>query len=82
MNIFHIPFISDYFQQILFTLRVSSLLFLLNDASVDIVDDEGSFQFSLKTEFTPSSYVHITLAAGIEVEAPCFTQTATVLKTY
>ena len=40
-----------YFQQILFTLRVSSLLSPLNDASVDIVDDEGSCKFSPEAKF-------------------------------
>ena len=46
------PIYFFYCQQISFTLRVSSLLSLLNDTSVDIVDDEGSFQFSSKIEFT------------------------------
>ena len=36
----------------LFTLRVSSLLSPLNDASGDIVDDVGSFQFSSEGEPT------------------------------
>ena len=49
---FYFPFIFYYFQQVLFTLRVSSLLSPLNDASGDIIDDEGSFQFSAETEFT------------------------------
>ena len=48
---FYISFISCYCQQVLFTSRVSSLLLLLSDASVDIVDDEGSFQFSSDAEF-------------------------------
>ena len=43
---FYISFIFYYWQQVLCTLRVSSLLSPLSDASVDIVDDEGSFQFS------------------------------------
>ena len=33
-------------------IKFSSLLSSLNDASVGIVDDEGSFEFSLKAEFT------------------------------
>ena len=33
-------------------IKFSSLLSSLNDASVGIVDDEGSFEFSLKVEFT------------------------------
>ena len=36
MNIFHIPSIFYYCQQVLFTLRVSSLLSPLNDVSVDM----------------------------------------------
>ena len=44
MNTFYIPSIFYYFQQFLFTFRVSSLLSPLNDASGDIVDDEGSCQ--------------------------------------
>ena len=44
----------------LFTLSVFSLLSSLNDASVDIVDDEGSFEFSPK--------------AGVTLESPHFTQ--------
>ena len=43
---FFISFIFYYCQQVLCTLRVSLLLLPLNDASVDIVDNEGSFQFS------------------------------------
>ena len=31
---------------------IAALRVLLNDASVDIVDDEGSFQFSPEAEFT------------------------------
>ena len=48
MNIFYIPFIFYYWEQVLFTLRVSSLLSPLNDASGGIVDDEGFFNFLLK----------------------------------
>ena len=48
MNIFCISFVFYYCQQVLFTLRVSPLLSPLNDASVDIADDEDSFQFRLK----------------------------------
>ena len=43
---------NDYYcQQVLFTSRVSSLLSLLNNASLDIVDDEGSFQIFPEAEF-------------------------------
>ena len=48
MNIFYIPFIFYYWEQVLITLRISSLLSPLNDASGDIVDDEGFFSFLLK----------------------------------
>ena len=33
-------------------LRVFSLLSLLNDVSIDIVDDEGSFESPAEAEFT------------------------------
>ena len=62
MNIFYILFIFYHCQQILFTLRVSSLLWSSNDASADIADDEGSFQFSPEAEFTLHLHVHITIA--------------------
>ena len=52
LNIFYIPFIFYYYQQALFALRVSLLLSLLNDASVDIGDDVDSFQISPGAEFT------------------------------
>ena len=42
----------DNEEQILFTLKLSSLLSPLNDTFFDIVDDEGSFQFSPEVEFT------------------------------
>ena len=60
----------------LFILRVSSLLSSLNDAPVDIVDDEGSFEFSPKAEFTSPLHVqfHFTLAIGTETESPIFAQ--------
>ena len=70
MNTFYNPFFFYHCQQVLFKLRVSSLLSPLNDASVDIVDDEGSFQFSPEAEFTSHLYVHITLAKDTEVGSP------------
>ena len=73
MNIFFILFIFYYWQQVLFTLRVSSLLSLLNDASVDIVDDEGFFSFLLKVNAQPL-YVHVTLLTDTEAESPWFAQ--------
>ena len=41
-----------------------------NDTSVDIVDDEGSFEFSPKAEFTSPLYVLITHAADTEATSP------------
>ena len=40
----------------------SSLLSPLNDTSVNILDVEGSFQFSLEAEFSQPLYVQIALA--------------------
>ena len=74
MNIFYILFIFYYWQQVLFPLRVSSLLSLLNDAFVDIADDEGSFQFSPEVEFASALYIHSTLATDVEKESPSFPQ--------
>ena len=74
INIFYIPFIFYYCQQFIFTLQVPSLLLPLNDISVEMVDVEGSFQFSLEAEFKSLLYVHITLATDTEAEAPCFAQ--------
>ena len=70
-NIFYISLIFYCWQQVLFKLRVSSLLSTLNDASVDIVDDEDSFQFSSEAEFTLPLYFHITLAKDAEPESLC-----------
>ena len=61
-------------QQALFKLRVSSLLSPSNDAYVDTVEDEGSFQFSPKAEFTLHLHIHITFATDTEAGSPCFTQ--------
>ena len=72
MNIFYIPSIFYYCQQVLFTSRVSSLLSPLNDASLDLVDDEGPFQFSPEAEFTSPLYVHITFATDNKAESQCF----------
>ena len=47
-------------------IRVSLLLWSLNDASVDIVDDEGSFEFSHKTGFKPPLCVHISIDTEAE----------------
>ena len=55
-----------------FTLRVSSLLSPLNDASVDIVYDESSFQFSPEAEFTSPLYICVTLSTDTEAESSCF----------
>ena len=37
-------------------------------------DDESSFEFFLKAEFTSHLYVHITLATDTEAPASCFAQ--------
>ena len=57
-------------------LTVSSLLSSLNDVSVDIADDEGSFKFSPKAEFTSHLHFHlyVTLAINRETESPHFAQ--------
>ena len=57
---FYMSFIFYFCQQALFELRVSSLLSLIDDASVDIVDDEGSFQFSPEGELASPLYVRFT----------------------
>ena len=49
-------------------LRVSPLLSLLNNVSVDVAEDESSFQFSPEAKFTSSLYVHIIFAADTEAE--------------
>ena len=74
MNIFYISFIFYCWQQVLFKLRVSSLLSTLNDASVDIVDDEDSFEFSFEAEFILPLYFHITLVRDTEPESLCLAQ--------
>ena len=68
----YIPFIFYHFQEVSFTIRVSSLLMPLNDASIDIVDYEGSFQFS--PEITSPFYVHITLVTDTEAESAYFAE--------
>ena len=62
------------FEYILYAVYFLTLLSPLNDASVDIVDDKGSFQFSLEGEFTSPLSVHVTLATSTESESPCFAQ--------
>ena len=46
---------------------------------VDIVDDEGYFQFPPEDEFTSRLYINITFATDTEAESSCF---AAVLKYY
>ena len=58
----------------LFKLRVSSLLSPLNNVSLDIADDDSSFQFSLEAQLTSSLQVHITFARNTEAESLCFAQ--------
>ena len=69
MNIFCLPFIFDYCQQVLFTLRVSSLISQLNDAFVDIFEDEDSFHFSQESKFTSPLCIYIILATDTEAES-------------
>ena len=52
----------------------SSLLSPSNEASVDIVHDERSFQFSPEAESRLHLHVHITLATDTEAGSPCFAQ--------
>ena len=56
-------FISHLFSIIANFYYIKSLFvtITLNDASVDIVDDLGSFHFSPEVEFTSPLYAHITL---------------------
>ena len=70
LNIIH----TQFFFLILYTLRASLLLSSSNDASADIVDDEDSFEFSPKVEFTTPLYFHITIATNIEAVASWFAQ--------
>ena len=53
LNIIYYPFISYYCWETFLTLRIFSLL-SPNDDSAAIVGDEGSFEFSPKTEFKPA----------------------------
>ena len=53
-----------------------TLLSSSNDTSVDIVDDESSFEFSPKAEFTSPLYVYIT--PTIDTDAPCSRQRHTL----
>ena len=74
MNIFYTSFIFYYWQQVLFTLRASLLLSPLNGASVDVADDEISFQFAPEAEFTSPLYFRIALAKDTEAGSLCFAQ--------
>ena len=67
-------FLSIIAGKTLYTLRVSLLLSSSNDVSADTVDDEGSFEFPPKAEFTSLLYVHITLATDTDAAASCFSQ--------
>ena len=51
-------------------IKSSSRLSSLNDASVNIVHNEGSFEFSPKAEFTSRLYIHTTLVKDTEAESP------------
>ena len=54
--------------------RVFSLVPSLNDNYVDITEDEGSFEFSPKTEFTSPLDVHSIPVTDIEAESLLSTQ--------
>ena len=55
----------------LFTLITFLLISSSNDASADIVEDEGgSFEFPPKAEFTSPLYVHITLQQTLKQQHP------------
>ena len=60
--------------KILVTLRASFILLSSNDASADISDGDGSFDFSLKTEFTSHLYIHVTLVIDTETATSYFAQ--------
>ena len=55
------------FEYDLYPIFAFIVLLSLNDASVDIVDDEGSFEFSPKVEVTLPLHVHMTLATDTVV---------------
>ena len=55
------------FEYDLYPIFTFIVLLSLNDASVDIADDEGSFEFSPKVEVTSPLHVHITFATDTEV---------------
>ena len=50
--------------------------------SVDIVDEEGYFEFPPEAEFTSLLYIHITTATDTEAESPCFAQLLQCLNYY
>lgn len=57
-------FFSIIINKNLFLLRAFLLTSSSNDASANIVDVEGSFEFSPKTKFASTLYVHIILATN------------------
>ena len=60
-----------YFIPLLFIFYYYQQVSRLNDASVDIRDDEDSFQFSPEAEFTSHLYVHVIFATDTEAELTC-----------
>ena len=69
-NLYPILLLSIVADKTLFTLRPYLLLSSPTDASVDIIDGEGSFDFCFKAEFTSTLHV----AADTERASPRFTQ--------
>ena len=65
---FSVNIYSYYWWKTLFILRISLLISSSTDASVGIVDDEGSFELTLKLNSHPPLYVHITLVT--DTKAP------------
>ena len=58
------------------------LILPLNNVSVYIADDEGSFQFSPVAEFSSSLYVYIAFVTDTWSRISVLRTTATVLKTF
>ena len=80
VSLFFSYYISYFISQVLFTLRVFLLLSPLDDACLDIANDNGSFQVSSEAEFTSPLSVHVTFATDTEEELSCCKQLLQVLK--
>ena len=64
------------FYPIYFFLLLTNFIYIRDDASIDIVDDEGCFEFSHKTGFKPPLNIHI----SIDTEAESLHTLAAVLE--